>query len=657
MNRWRPAQWLFSAKLYLAAMLAYAVSVHMALPQSYWAVVTCCVVMSPSSGAIRSKSIYRGMGTFCGGVVALLLTFVVAGVPLLMVIGVGGIAGAGFGLALLDRTPRAYGFQLFAVTLLLIVTSGIDHPEKMFDTAVARICEIWVGLACCAVVDSVLAPRSLGLAVRGRLHAWFSDMANWMDDALLGQRGDASSSHDRHRIIADLTSMSILAGQLSYDPGVGIRERGCVFAIQRRLLRLVPLLSSVEAYSSLWPSEERCALSEWKAAVARRARQGLPADEPLLVEGRKVMSGDTPDAPWKALTRGNFRELVSDVLLLWAEIRQIQAYLTDGRPLPAGLVRHVSEARPFPLWPDFGLALRVSVGILIAYSALCGLWWATGWTQGANAVLMGVVALAFFGTLDEAGRAIGLFLRFSMMGLALAGILSFGLLPLAQNYETFLVVMAIVMLPLGAWAASSPLAILLLAIALSNSDLQAAYAPRDFGAFLDACLATLIGIAVGQWCIGFVRFLGTEHMLRRLAEQERKDVKALTRHTGAQARDNYMNRSLDRIGNIVSRRPAGSDGSVRLLSRLRAGVAVSLIQEAAAGMGVRSNLHDACEAIFAEIRRGWEENAPPQLLLRVDDALSAAWRMDGGAPPALVRGLVGLRVALFERSSPWEPSA
>ncbi|MBR8652286.1 FUSC family protein, partial [Achromobacter sp. Marseille-Q0513] len=221
MNRWGPSQWLFSFKLYLSAMLAYALSVHLALPQSYWAVVTCCSVMNPLSGAIRSKSLYRGLGTFCAGVAALLLASAFADAPLLIIIGSGLLAVAAFGLALLDRTPRMYAFQLFGVTLLLVAVSGVDHPELMFDTAVARICEIGVGLFSCTVVDSILAPRSLAPAMRGRLNGWLVDMETWMDDALLGWRGDAASRKDRHRIIADLTAMSALAGQLSYDPVVG----------------------------------------------------------------------------------------------------------------------------------------------------------------------------------------------------------------------------------------------------------------------------------------------------------------------------------------------------------------------------------------------------------------------------------------------------
>src|SRR3546814_19544770 len=64
-------RWLFAAKLFIAGMIAFAIAVKIGLPQPYWALVTCCVVMNPITGAIRSKAIYRFMVTLVAGVVSL----------------------------------------------------------------------------------------------------------------------------------------------------------------------------------------------------------------------------------------------------------------------------------------------------------------------------------------------------------------------------------------------------------------------------------------------------------------------------------------------------------------------------------------------------------------------------------------------------------
>src|SRR3546814_8589001 len=80
------------------------------------------------------------------------------------------------GVSFLDRTPRAYGFQLFAVTLMLVAVAGVDHPETMFDTVVARVTEISLGVLATTFVDSVIAPRSLGGLIRSNLRRWLPEI-------------------------------------------------------------------------------------------------------------------------------------------------------------------------------------------------------------------------------------------------------------------------------------------------------------------------------------------------------------------------------------------------------------------------------------------------------------------------------------------------
>src|SRR3546814_13768946 len=98
---------------------------------------------------------------------------------------------------------------------------------------------------------------------------------------------------------------------------------------------------------------------------------------------------------------------------------------------------------------------------------------------------MGTVAVAFFGGGDEPGKAIAAFGRFAVLSLFLAAILAYGLLPLANDFPTFLIVMGLFMLPIGMWAAANPMGVLVLAFGLSNINLQGHYMPYDFAFFLE----------------------------------------------------------------------------------------------------------------------------------------------------------------------------
>src|SRR3546814_9161449 len=108
----------------------------------------------------------------------------------------------------------------------------------------------------------------------------------------------------------------------------------------------------------------------------------------------------------------------------------------EGRAvLDRELAGQVRRTAAFPLASDVDHAARSAAGIFVAYILLCGLWLATGWHQGPNAVLMGTVAVAFFGGGDEPGKAIAAFGRFAVLSLFLAAILAYGLLPLANDFQ------------------------------------------------------------------------------------------------------------------------------------------------------------------------------------------------------------------------------
>nr|WP_311768083.1 FUSC family protein [Zymomonas mobilis] len=65
----------FALNCYIAAMLGLYVSMRIGLERPFWAMTTVYIVSHPLTGAIRSKSFYRVIGSFLGA------TFVLAVVP------------------------------------------------------------------------------------------------------------------------------------------------------------------------------------------------------------------------------------------------------------------------------------------------------------------------------------------------------------------------------------------------------------------------------------------------------------------------------------------------------------------------------------------------------------------------------------------------
>ena len=58
--------WIFSLKSFIGAMLALYLSFRLGLPRPFWAPLTAYVVAQPIAGAVRSKALYRVIGTFIG---------------------------------------------------------------------------------------------------------------------------------------------------------------------------------------------------------------------------------------------------------------------------------------------------------------------------------------------------------------------------------------------------------------------------------------------------------------------------------------------------------------------------------------------------------------------------------------------------------------
>lgn len=437
-------QLLYAAKLFISAMLAFALAESIGLQNPYWAMVTCCVLSNPVSGAVRARATYRFCGTLFAGVLTLGLSAWLSNTPVLLIVAAGLSSSLMLGLSYLDRTPRAYFFQLGALTMMLVAIAYINHPDTMFTMVVTRVTEICLGILAVTLVDSVLFPSSLAPVLRTRLKGWLSDLARWQEDSLDGKGGDAQADADRIRLLGDIASFNQMMTTLGYDSSVDKPTRQAAISIQQRVLQIVPLLSAIGSSIAALPAGLRPRLQPWLNEVRRQAVEPAPHAAPSV----SLLPPAASLSPWETLIVDELAEQVEQWLTLWVEVQQLNAFL-DGEPLPAALQAQMMRSRVFSPPPDTSMAVRMFAGILTTYALLCSLWYFTGWEQGANMVLMGIVAIAFFGAGDNPGATIATFGRFATLAMALGALLSYVLLPLAGDYGSFLIVMGLFLLPLG----------------------------------------------------------------------------------------------------------------------------------------------------------------------------------------------------------------
>ena len=186
-------------------MLALYLSYSMGLPRPFWAMTTAYIVSQPWSGAVRSKALYRLVGTFVGS--AMTVTYGAA--PVQLACGDDRRHGP-----VGRRLPVYVGAGPHAA--LLSVHAGrlhrrhdrfpsVSEPTLVFDTALARVEEIALGIVCATLVHSVVLPRGLAPALTLLLDKAVRDARLWMQDILAG--GDAGKS-DKDRRTWPTTSPS-----------------------------------------------------------------------------------------------------------------------------------------------------------------------------------------------------------------------------------------------------------------------------------------------------------------------------------------------------------------------------------------------------------------------------------------------------------------
>ncbi|HEY1856328.1 FUSC family protein [Acidocella sp.] len=95
----------FALKTFLGAITALYLAFWLGLDNPYWAMATAYIVANPLTGPMRSKAVYRFIGTFTGGTAAVALVPNLANAPLLLSLALSLWVGLCLYLSLLDRTP------------------------------------------------------------------------------------------------------------------------------------------------------------------------------------------------------------------------------------------------------------------------------------------------------------------------------------------------------------------------------------------------------------------------------------------------------------------------------------------------------------------------------------------------------------------------
>jgi uncharacterized membrane protein YccC len=670
---------LFAVKCYLAAMLAYYVALSIGLTRPFWAVVTSYIVAQPLAGAVRSKAIYRLGGTLLGATAAVVLVPTFVNEPMALSGALALWLGLCLYVALLDRTPRAYVFLLAGYTASIIGLPSVGAPGGIFTTAILRVQEIGLGILCASLVHGVIFPRTVTAELLARVDAILADAERWSRAALAGGRPQTLDA-DRRRLAIDIGVLHQLSTHLPFDTARLVPRTRTVRAMEDRLTLLLPLLSTVEDRLHLLARDAGGVPDDLGALIADvDAWLGGPVADAdrsrtaaALIERARALEPALDDAApgWPELVRLNLLDRLAELIATHRDARDLtdQLRAPSARAVSPRVAELLAGAGRRALHRDHRLALETAAATIVTLLLGCAFWIGTAWADGAGAALMAGITCALFGALDTPGPVIRTMLAGSTVGLLLAIVYAYGVLPGATDFVTVAAVLAPPLLLMGVLMAKPRTAGFGLGIVLGfpqTVGLNASYVGNFAGA-LNGAIAQTVGIGFALVTIGLFQGMGAEGRAGRLLRAAWRDV---ARRAGGLEPDGarWTGRMLDRVGLLAPRLAAsGADPGGPLLETLVdlrvgfvSGELEGLREKLAAPAGAPlAVLLAGVARHFGALRPGRTAPADHELLRLIDGGVDAVGREPSGEVRrrALV-ALTSLRRNLFPDAAGYEAAA
>lgn len=657
MSQWTP-RLIFSINSFAAAMLALFLALAMGLVNPFWSAMTVYVVSQPHAGSVRSKALYRLIGTFVGAAAAVLVVPVLANAPELLSVALAGWVGLCLGVSLLDRTPRAYVFMLSGYTAALIGFPGVGNPAGVFDTAVARVEEIGLGITCAAVLHSIILPQGIGVTLTARIDGFMRDAQRWMLDVLDGEHDPRTS--DAHRLAADISELHILATHLPFDTSDFQDRSHEVGKLAERMAFLLPLaaatgdrIAALRACGADVPASTAEVMQDITGWVEQGGHASLTAADDLArrVRALEPRLGGEPDFAVLALVSLHAR--LAELIETYRDCMALARHIRTAAPVPPTLEPLLASAQSHALHRDYAMAAWSGASAMLAILTVCAFWIASGWPDGGTAAMLTAIFMCFFAAMDDPAKAIDSFAFFWALSVPIAGFYIFAIMPMLHGFAMLALVLAPVLLALGVLIAQPRYTTRALPVAMGiagSLGIQETFAP-DFAQFANGSLAGIIGVIAASLVTRLVRSVGSDFAARRIFRLARRDLTRILTARRPVPPAVWTSRMVDRVGLLGARVRDQHDPDnlvVRTLASMRVGLNLAALRE----LGTIGGGSDASGDLLSAIGRRFEDEpvSDRALIRRIDAAIAAAAILPEAARRQAMLGLIGLRRALYPNS-------
>ncbi|GAB2922482.1 FUSC family protein [Paraburkholderia jirisanensis] len=454
--------WIHVAKTVAAALLAMGIAMRVELPQPRTAMATVFIVMQPQSGLVLAKSFYRFVGTLVGSVVTIAITAAFGQQPELFLLSVAlWIGVCTFGAAR-NRNFRSYAFVLSGYTAALIGLPASSHPEAVFLTAMTRVSEVWLGIACAGAISALVLPQRTADALRDGVRERYRKFSRFVVGALAGSIDRAGIESANVRIIADVIGLEAMRSAAVFeDWGVRLRAGRITrlnnefMQVSTRFHALCQLLNRTRLHGDSTVCTALEALFRELAPLLTRA-DGEPvhtaADAGQATAKLAVLKHELP-ARLRALrampggrTERGLLDFDTAGELFLRFVDEMHAYTQTYASLAVD--RHALE-QPEPGYVSHtnltaaGVAgLRAAIAMLL----MSAFWIATAWPSGGIAVLNTAVNCALVASMPQPAKAASQMTLGTLLAAIVGLPLMFGVYPHIDGYPLLCAILAPVLM-------------------------------------------------------------------------------------------------------------------------------------------------------------------------------------------------------------------
>jgi uncharacterized membrane protein YccC len=657
--------WFYGVRTFAASMLALYIALLMEMPRPYWAMATVYIVSSPFVGPTSSKALYRAAGTLTGAAASVLIVPMFVQTPFLLAIIIALWTGTLLFLSLHLRTANSYALMLAGYTMPLISFPVVDNPQAVFDIAVSRTEEIFLGIICAAVVGSMFWPRRLAPVMQGAADKWFGDAAAYSERFLTRTTQAEDVGALRGAMVATFNTLELMIGQLPHE---GARRQTVRNAkeLRGRMIHLLPVIDALD--DALWALERRTPLQlqtlapllDKTRAWLQETANGVSLEHWQALRGELARLQPAPEQldDRHALLLSNALYRLGEWIDLWQDCRSLQQAIRsdDQRPWRA-VYRHWRLARITPFL-DRGLMLYSVLTSVLAIIVASFLWILLGWTDGAAAVALAAVSCSFFAAMDDPAPQIYRFFFWTMLSVVFASLYLFVVLPNLHDFPMLVLAFAVPFICVGTLTVQPRFYLgTLLTIVNTSSfiSIQSAY-DADFLNFINSNLAGPVGLLFAFVWTLIMRPFGVELAAKRLTRFSWRDIVALTEPASLAVHRAMGAQMLDRLMQHLPRLTATAQDTGVALRELR--VALNLLDllawlprvHGAQQLMLRQVVNEVGGHFQACLKNRERLPVPKGLLMTMDRArraLNAQALGDSSARLHLLHALSGLRLALL----------